>query len=100
MKWTAFGKTKQRTNKAHAKEAHSKADDDAKAKNLMTKETERLEAEIIKVKAMKQGRASKVFKMREVISGSKKAGKDAHAILNPRTNEMVVANNEIKKGHT
>ena len=63
----------------------------------MSKETERMEAEIVKVKAMKQGRATKVFKMREIISGSKKAGKEAHAIIDPETKELVVSNSEIKK---
>ena len=57
----------------------------------------RNESEIIKLKSMRQGRATKTFKTREVITGSKKAGKEAHAILDPKTNKMVVANAEIKK---
>ena len=31
-----------------------------------------MEAETVKIKAMKQGRATKVYKMREVIEGKKK----------------------------
>ena len=97
MKWTSVGKTKPRTKKAEAKEKHKENDDEEKAKDLMSKETKRMEAEILKVKAMKQGRATKVFKMREVISGSKKAGKEAHAIIDPETEEIVVSNSAIKK---
>ena len=41
----------------------------------MTKETAGPEAEILKVKATKQGRTSKVYNMRDVISGAKKAKK-------------------------
>ena len=63
MKWTAFGKTKPRPVKAQAKEDSSKEHDEAKAKDLKTKETGRLEAEISKFKAKNQGRAAKVFKM-------------------------------------
>ena len=63
----------------------------------MSKETDRIEAEINKVKAMKQGRTTKVFKMREIMSGSKKVGKEAHAIIDPKTKELVVSNSEIKK---
>ena len=97
MKWTAFGKTKPRTKKAEAKEKLDEGDDEEKAKVLMSKQTERMEAEILKVKAMKQGRATKVFKMREVISGSKKKGKEAHAIIDPETNKIVVSNSAIKE---
>ena len=93
---TAKG-TKPRTKNAQAREDNSKEHVEEKARDIKTKETERLEAEIIKVKAMKQGRAGKVFKMREVISGEKKSGKEAHAILDPKTNKMVVANEEIRK---
>ena len=97
MKWTAFGKTKPRTRKAEARETHDTNNNEERAKMLKSKETERMEAEIIKVRAMKQGRATKVFKMREVISGAKKTAKEAHAIINPMTKELVVSNSAIKE---
>ena len=97
MKWIAFGKTKPRTKKAQAKETYEPNNNEEKAILLRTKETERMEAEILKVKAMKQGRATKVFKMREIISGSKNTGKEAHAIKDPKTDELVVSNTAIKE---
>ena len=36
------------------------------------------------------GRAGNVFKMKEVIAGSKKAGQEPTAIRNPVTNELIV----------
>ena len=51
----------------------------------------------MKIKATTQGRTSKVFKMREVISGAKKLKKEAHAIINTKNNKLVVANSEIKE---
>ena len=50
MKWKDFGKTKPRTRKAEARETNDTKNNEEKAKMLMTKETERMEAEIIKVK--------------------------------------------------
>ena len=75
MKWTAFGKTKPRTKQAQARDTIDTTTDEDKAKLLMKKETARLEAEGLKVKATKKGRTSKVYNMREVISGAKKAKK-------------------------
>ena len=97
MKWTAFGKTKPRTKKAQSRETIDTTINEDKAKLLRTKETERLEAEILKVKATKTGRTSKVFSMREVISGAKKVRKEAHALIDTKTKKLVVANSEIKK---
>ena len=97
MKWTAFGKTKPRTKKAEDRATHDRTTDDEKAKVLIAKETEQLEAEILKVKATKQGRATKVYQMREVISGTKKSKKEAHAIIDTNTKKLVVANSDIKK---
>ena len=45
---------------------------------------------------MEQGKATKVLKMREVISGSKKTGKEAHAIMDQQNKEMVIFNSAIK----
>ena len=56
MKYSAFGKTKPRTKKALAKETIDTSTDEEKAKLLSAQEAERMEAEILKIKASTQGR--------------------------------------------
>ena len=90
MKWIAFGKTKPRTKTATNKETVAETTDELKGKELLTKLSERMEAETLKIKEMKQGRATKVYKMREVIKGKKKVTKEASAIYDFRTNDLVV----------
>ena len=68
-----------------AKESATNTTDEEKGKALLNKQSERMEAETLKIKTMKQGRASKVYKMREVIQGTKKATKEASAIYDFRT---------------
>ena len=48
-------------------------------------------------KALKQGRTTKVFKIRDVIIGKKKAKQEAHAVYDEEKKEVVVSNEEIKK---
>ena len=86
MKWAAFDKTKPKTKTAVAKETATNTTDEENGKALLTKQSERMEAETLKIKTMKLGRASKVYKMREVIQGTKKAAKEASAIYDFRTN--------------
>ena len=55
-----------------------------------------MEAEIQRVRSLKQGRTTNVFKMREAITGKKKAKQEAHAIIDEETEELIVSNSEIK----
>ena len=97
MKFKAFGKTKPRTEKAMEKASKAAESEEGQAKVILKKQSEKMEAEVLKVKSLKQGRVNNVFKMREVITGKNKTKQDAHAIYDEETKEMVVSNSEIKK---
>ena len=49
------------------------------------------------MKLAKYGRATSVFKMKEIVAGPKKAIQEPHAILDKDTDELVIGNEEIKK---
>ena len=70
--------------------------EEEEARELMRKQSERLEEEIKKVNTSKQSRAGKLFKMKEVITGPKKSGQEAQAIRNPK-GDLVVNVKQIKK---
>ena len=97
MKYLAFGKTKPETKRAAAKGDKLEVSESSKAKELLAKQSKRVETEILKVKALKQGRTGSVFKMRGIVEGKKKAKQDAHAVIDKETGEMVVSNEEIKR---
>ena len=97
MQYLAFGKIKPETKRAVAKRDKAEKEDSEKAKQLLTRQSDKMEAEILKVKSLKQGRTGSVFKMREVIGGKKKGKQEAHAIKDNETGEMVVSNMEIKR---
>ena len=63
----------------------------------MKKRSDILANEIADIKDMKQGRTSKVFKLRERIIGTKKQGQEACAVKDPKTKELIVATEEIKR---
>ena len=67
-----------------------------KACKLLERQSRMLEKEINDIKIMKHGRMTKVFKMREKITGSKKQSQEAHAVLNKEGN-LVVSNKDIMK---
>ena len=97
MKYLAFGKTKPETKRAAAKGYIVEESEVSKAKQLLSKQSEKLETEILKVKALKQGRTGSVFKMRGIVEGKKKAKQDAQAVIDKETGELVVSNKEIKR---
>ena len=68
----------------------------SKAKELLAKQSKRMETERLKVNALKQGQTGSVFKMRDIVGGKKKANQDAHAVNDKETGEMVVSNEEMK----
>ena len=67
------------------------------AKELLQKQSDKLEKEIIEIKNSKLGRASQVFKMKARIGGSKKLGQEANAIKDPKSGELLVASENIKQ---
>ena len=71
IKHAVFGKTKPKATKKATKEMENKSDIE-KAKELMSRQSEKMEAEILRIKSSKQGKTTNVFKMREVVAGKKK----------------------------
>ena len=96
IRFAAFGKTKIKNNKPKRINKDNKSEEET-AKETQRKESEKIEKEFENIKKSKQGRAGKVFKMREVISGPKKQCQEAIALKDSRTGELVVSNSEIKR---
>ena len=76
IKFQAFGKTKPPTAKAKRRglekgRKDSTGMDEEEAKKLLNYQSQVIEDEINKIKAAKQGRVTNVFKMREMVAGSK-----------------------------
>ena len=65
--------------------------------NLMRKQSERIEAEILKVTSSKLEKCGELFRMRDVVAGLNKAGQDVQAVVDSRTGELVVAGIAIQK---
>ena len=55
-----------------------------------------MEEEINKLKEGKFGRVTNIFKMKDIVAGGKKTPQEAHAVVDPETKELVVANKNIK----
>ena len=103
VKFRAFGKTKPMTDKAETRRLEDRLksaqglDDEDSVKRLMRKQYETMEEEINKLKHGKFGRIANIFKMKEIVGGSKKTPQESHAVMNVETNELVVSNSEIKR---
>ena len=80
---------------------HNKCDTcktkDEKDKDLLKRQSEKLENAINRIKEKKLGRAGSVYKMKDEIAGHKKAKQEATAIHDPKTNELVVSKERIKE---
>ena len=96
IKYKAFGKTRISYNKATIKK-EPKKDVDSSDVALLKRQSQRMEEQILKIKSKNQGRAVNVFKMKDIIMGSKKCGQEATAIQDPKTGDLVVANEQIKE---
>ena len=98
IKHKTLGKTKVNKKKNPTKERtkETEADED-EARQLMRKQSQRIESEILKVTSSKMGRCGELFKMRDVVAGPKKAGQDAQAVIDSRSGELVVASSAIQK---
>ena len=103
VKYKAFGKSKPMTEKAAERrlEVRLKAaqglDDDDKVKELMKTQYIEMEEMINNLKLGKFGRATNIHKMKQIVTGSKKAAQEPHAVLDSEKEELVVSNEEIKK---
>ena len=64
--------------------------------NLIIKQSRELEEEMNSVKIKVNGRVKMVFKMREVIFGSKKTGTEIPAVKDPETGNIIV-NKQLMK---
>ena len=94
-KFVAFGKTKITHRKTENKHA-LKNNDTINAQELIARQSEQIEKEILEIKQSERGRTSKVFKMKAKISGSKNTPQDANSVKDPESGELLVAPEEIK----
>ena len=104
IKFQSFGKTKPMTENfkrrrlEHGQRPSQGMDDEEERKNeILKKQNDFIEDSINKIKSKKFGRKVNVFKMKDIISGSKKPKQEAHAIVDPNTGEKVVSIEEIKR---
>ena len=63
------------------------ADEESPKREVLKKQTEFIEEAINKIKSRKLGRQVSVFKMKEIIAGSKKPKQEANAVLGSTTGE-------------
>ena len=94
IKFTAFGKT--RVNRNKVKKKVSKVCE-VTDEELIKRQSERIESEILSIKSQNLGRVGMVFKMKEIVNGPKKSCQEPTAIRDPKNGNLVVANEEIKK---
>ena len=91
IKFKVFGKTKLKV-----KQSKGNNDKNINEKNeiLLNDQAKRIENEIQRIKQLKQGRATNVFKLRDVINGPKKAAQDPVALKN-QDGELIVHPEQI-----
>ena len=92
----SFDKSKIKPGK-HAQVHNDEVFDSAEAQEILKRQSDQFEKEILEIKSDKQGRAPKLFKMKARIGGSKQMGQEAHAIKDPISGELLVSGDEIKK---
>ena len=100
LKFTAFGKTKPQTSKAKKAVAEMEGSETDMAKELLKRQSKRIEDEVKSARETANGRVGKIYKMKEIIAGSKKPSQEAQAIKDPSTGEIIVSNSEIKKNYS
>ena len=97
IKHITFGKTKPKTEKALRKESEVNLSESEEAKQLMARMTDKMESQVAKVRATKNGRVTQIFGMKDIVAGKRKTIPEAQAIEDPETGDLVVSNAEIKK---
>ena len=96
IKFKAFGKTKPKF-KRKVKETVQEKSQSEKDDDLKEREIEKVEKHINDIKANNHGRAGNVYRIRKAIAGHKKAGQEASSIKDPKTGELHVVKETIKK---
>ena len=99
IKFVAFGKTRVRNVMAKPKVDGLKktVEKETADLDLLKRQSQRVENEILRIKSQNLGRVGNIFKMKEAITGPKKGGQEPTAIRDPTSGELVVSNEEIKK---
>ena len=102
VKFQSFGKTKPATAAAKKRRLEERKEaatgmDDKEARKLLHIQSQTIEDEINKIKSGRHGRVTNVFKMREVVAGSKKQQQEAHAVKDTKTGQTVVLCEEIRR---
>ena len=101
IKFAAFGKVtiKDKINvKVKQQEQHLETNQEDEARNLLKKQREKAEEELVKLKEDKKGRTANVFKIVQAIKGPKQGGSmEAYSITDPRTGQLAVSAKEIKR---
>ena len=99
IKFEAFGKvTLKDKNNVQEKQQKNKTSEEEEARNLLKKQTEKAEEELIKLKDSKKGRTASIFKIVQAIQGPRKGGSmQAYSITDPKSGEVAVSGNEIKR---
>ena len=97
-KYTAFGKTRNPSlNRKITKDRAKLGSQTERDLDILKRQSEQMEKEILNVKETRKGRVGQVFKMKEKVIGNKKSGTEPHAVKDPKTGELLVANEDIKK---
>ena len=111
IKYKAFGKVTYKNNdsnkelqslykqKMNTNDEEQKNELDEKiAHATLKKQTEKIESEISKLKSLPGGRIKRIFKVKEMLNGSKKQHPEKVAMKHFKTGELLVNDNEIKNG--
>ena len=96
-KFVAFGKTRSSSKKKGTMKVDTNLSQEEKDKELLKRQSGKIEEQINLIKSQKHGRAGNVFKMKEAINGPKKKTQEPSAVKDPTTGELVVSSEEIKK---
>ena len=92
-----IGNIENQGKKEYVEKKIESTDEEERYRNLIKKQSAKLEEQILQIKSQNLGRVGNVFKMRDAINGPKKGGQEATAIRNPQNNELIVSNEEIKE---
>ena len=87
---------KRRMESNHIPSCGMEAEEELK-KEILKKQNELIEESINKIKSGKYGRQTGVFKMKDMIGGSKKPKQEAHVVLDSETGGKVVSVEDIKR---
>ena len=96
IKFKVFGKVCINDEKNKRPNREINMDEEQQAKIIFEEQVKTVEAELDKLKETK-GKAGQVWKIREKVIGGKKKKLASSAIVNPKTNKLVVNKDEIKE---